>query len=246
MLLVIFKGSLRVDAGIFTVGTLGSESFFGKSEGSWCWVLLFLHAVFLFFYFFGGRKGRKEISEIEILKKNRSSSYRDFSCKKCGKTLQGCPVKQGSLIKSSNPGFQGRAVKLQGWKSLFKSPCIPLSLRGGAASQVATMQPWGKFPKKTRPYLVRSCRAFMVLFKVYGLIQDYIKTRWWQLKCFLSSPRKLGKMNPFWRAYFSKGLVQPPSSTDSLSSVPAFPGSFCSSWCWWVVSAWYHFIRNFP
>ena len=27
---------------------------------------------------------------------------------------------------------------------------------------------------------------------------------------FLFSPRKLGKMNPFWRAYFSKGLVQPP------------------------------------
>ena len=24
-------------------------------------------------------------------------------------------------------------------------------------------------------------------------------------------PRKLGKMNPFWRAYFSKGLVQPPT-----------------------------------
>ena len=26
------------------------------------------------------------------------------------------------------------------------------------------------------------------------------------------SPRKLGKMNPFWQAYFSKGLVQPPIS----------------------------------
>ena len=25
------------------------------------------------------------------------------------------------------------------------------------------------------------------------------------------SPRKLGKMNPFWRSYFSKGLVQPPT-----------------------------------
>ena len=28
---------------------------------------------------------------------------------------------------------------------------------------------------------------------------------------FLFSPRNLGKMNPFWRAYFSKGLVQPPT-----------------------------------
>ena len=36
-------------------------------------------------------------------------------------------------------------------------------------------------------------------------------TRWWQLKYFLFSPRKLGKMNPFWRAYFSDGLVQPPT-----------------------------------
>ena len=34
---------------------------------------------------------------------------------------------------------------------------------------------------------------------------------WWQLKYFLCSPRTLGKMNPFWRAYFSNGLVQPPS-----------------------------------
>ena len=29
---------------------------------------------------------------------------------------------------------------------------------------------------------------------------------------FLFSARTLGKMNPFWRAYFSNGLVQPPTS----------------------------------
>ena len=34
-------------------------------------------------------------------------------------------------------------------------------------------------------------------------------SRWWQLKYFLFSPRNLGKMNPFWRAYFSKGLKPP-------------------------------------
>ena len=39
-----------------------------------------------------------------------------------------------------------------------------------------------------------------------------IFTGWWQLKEFLFSPRKLGKMNPFWLAYFSDGLVQPPTS----------------------------------
>ena len=31
-------------------------------------------------------------------------------------------------------------------------------------------------------------------------------------KCFLSSPRKLGKMNPFWRSYVSSGWVQPPTN----------------------------------
>ncbi len=38
-------------------------------------------------------------------------------------------------------------------------------------------------------------------------------TRWWQLKYFWNfHPECLGKMNPFWRAYFSNGLVQPPTS----------------------------------
>ena len=46
--------------------------------------------------------------------------------------------------------------------------------------------------------------------------------RWWQLNLFLVSPRKLGKMNPFWRAYFSNGLVQPPTRIVS-------GGSFCLS-----------------
>ena len=35
-------------------------------------------------------------------------------------------------------------------------------------------------------------------------------TRWW-FPIFFFSPRNLGKMNPFWRAYFSDGLVQPPT-----------------------------------
>ena len=35
--------------------------------------------------------------------------------------------------------------------------------------------------------------------------------RWWQLKYFFNVHPYLGKMNPFWRAYFSKGLVQPPT-----------------------------------
>ena len=35
-------------------------------------------------------------------------------------------------------------------------------------------------------------------------------TRWWFQRCFICTP-KLGEMNPIWRAYFSDGLVQPPT-----------------------------------
>ena len=38
---------------------------------------------------------------------------------------------------------------------------------------------------------------------------------------FLFSPRKLGKMNPVWRAYFSKGLVQPPTKLIFFSFHPS-------------------------
>ena len=47
--------------------------------------------------------------------------------------------------------------------------------------------------------------AFAV--KNFGRLHAYI-TRWWQLKYFSFSPRTLGKMIPFWRAYFPKGLVK--------------------------------------
>ena len=36
-------------------------------------------------------------------------------------------------------------------------------------------------------------------------------TWWWRASNIFIFTRKLGKMNPFWRAYFSKGLVQPPT-----------------------------------
>ena len=44
-----------------------------------------------------------------------------------------------------------------------------------------------------------------------GLFQSkqgviWVPGRWWFRHLFLFSPRKLGKMNPFWRAYFSNGL----------------------------------------
>ena len=43
-------------------------------------------------------------------------------------------------------------------------------------------------------------------------------TRCWQFKYLLFSSRTLGKMNPFWRAYFSSGLVQPPNRIISKKS----------------------------
>ena len=58
------------------------------------------------------------------------------------------------------------------------------------------------------------CRRDTLAMTSQHLGQHDLKslTRWWQLKYFLCSPLILGKMNPFWRAYFSKGLVQPPTS----------------------------------
>ena len=46
-------------------------------------------------------------------------------------------------------------------------------------------------------------------------------------KHFLFSPRTLGKMNPFWRSYFSDGLVQPPTSW----TIPQFGMLGCHRGC---------------
>ena len=44
------------------------------------------------------------------------------------------------------------------------------------------------------------CVVHIQIGGVYQSIHYF--TRWWQLKYVLFSPRTLGKMNPFWRAYF--------------------------------------------
>ena len=67
-------------------------------------------------------------------------------------------------------------------------------------------KPWGSFGLGTQvPNIKCHGRKWWNFWWPNG------PSRWWQLKYFLFSPRKLGKMNPFWRAYFSKGLVQPPT-----------------------------------
>ena len=53
-----------------------------------------------------------------------------------------------------------------------------------------------------------------------------IPTRWWQLKYFLFPPRKLGFHDSFWRAYFSNGLVQPPTSPVFLKPFISETGFF--------------------
>ena len=82
-------------------------------------------------------------------------------------------------------------------------------------------------------------------------------TGWWQLQYFSFSPRKLGKMNPFWRAYFSKGLVQPPTSSITKHPPGLGPQGFpkwmdfcisatlqepcCQPWpvcCLWFLAPW--------
>ena len=52
--------------------------------------------------------------------------------------------------------------------------------------------------------------------------QGITSPRWWQLKYFLCSSLKLEKMNPFWRAYFSDGLVQPPTRISTWNTGKVF------------------------
>ena len=49
--------------------------------------------------------------------------------------------------------------------------------------------------------------------KIFSMFSTHSLTRWWQLKYFWKiSPRKLGKWSNLTCAYFSNGLVQPPTS----------------------------------
>ena len=48
---------------------------------------------------------------------------------------------------------------------------------------------------------------------------------------FYFHPKTLGKMNPFWRSYFSKGLVQPPTSHFSRVKSLLVSGHSCR-FCW--------------
>ena len=82
---------------------------------------------------------------------------------------------------------------------------------------LAEQQTANRFTRLTFPRECHECRfrrgidrsrVPVVAFLVVELFVAFI-TGWWQLKDFLFSPRKLGKMNPFWRAYFSKGLKPP-------------------------------------
>ena len=201
--------------------------------------------MFLFLYFFWGKEGdqwnwniflKSEVNHTEIFHSQNAV------------TLQGT-VKQESLIKSSNSGFQGRAVKLQGWKSLSKSPCIPLSLRGGAPPRLPPCSHGGNSQKNKALFspVMQSVHGFVLFMVSFKII---LKLGGGNSKVFYVHSLFPGRF-PFWRAYYSKGfnhqLVQILTSFSSSHCLAAFPGSFCSSWCWWVVSsAWYHFIRNFP
>ena len=64
--------------------------------------------------------------------------------------------------------------------------------------------------------------------------QNHLLTGWWQLKDFFIFTT-LGKMNPFWRAYFSTGLVQPPTSCWLLPIWTCFSLTFSSLWSWVIL-----------
>ena len=68
---------------------------------------------------------------------------------------------------------------------------------------------------------------------IYILYTWSISGRWFQI-FFYFHPENLWKMNPFWRAYFSDGLVQPPASWlhhgFTALLIPRDPITF---WEWW-------------
>jgi len=56
----------------------------------------------------------------------------------------------------------------------------------------------------------------------YTQNHKYYGTSFWSrfgFKYVLFSPRKLGKTNPFWRVFFSNGLIQPPTIVFDVSSM---------------------------
>ena len=63
----------------------------------------------------------------------------------------------------------------------------------------------------------------------YNLLPIPPVTRWWQLKYVLCSPLTLGKRFPFWLAYISDWLLQPPNRWDKL---PQALGVNRRTWEW--------------
>ena len=71
---------------------------------------------------------------------------------------------------------------------------------------------WPRPRGRLQIYLGFAFNAKTINGWLFGMSEPSIVLRWWQLKYFLCSSQNLGKMNPFWRAYFSNGLVKPPTS----------------------------------
>ena len=58
-----------------------------------------------------------------------------------------------------------------------------------------------------------TCLLKLVAWRAWFLLisePQQLVTRWWRLKDFLCSSRKLGKMNPFWRVVFQIGWNHQP------------------------------------
>ena len=82
-------------------------------------------------------------------------------------------------------------------------------------------------PNSQKPYIDFDPMGFItikqtIIWGIYLLVFPTIVSKskaWWLVigggfKYILFSPRSLGSHDPIWRAYFSNGLVQPPTSID--------------------------------
>ena len=160
--------------------------------------------------------------------------------RRCGNRTKSSPWKIGCFPQklAVNTVFSRAWVldsRLLSKGTLYNSPCqatrnlrvfngwfrcsIDLMMTTLALRSCQSCDTWGQSPdprsvgrktssnpgRESNPVRFEKYKSWFVLESDLSIVGGF--------KDFLCSPRKLGKMIPFWRAYFSDGLVQPPTRT---------------------------------
>ena len=106
--------------------------------------------------------------------------------------------------------FLGGSVFVYMWSYTVGTFSFPNHLKMYYHSERMVEQVWSLTHSKKASWKARKLQKnCFFLFQYVTLGWKTSISRWWQLNFFSFSSRKLGKMNPFWRAYFSNGLKPP-------------------------------------